>query len=44
MKTAFRLRFPSSQIEYWAKHYDYEGDDDKNKILPIAGAVNGEAI
>jgi hypothetical protein len=39
MKTAFRLRFPISQIENLAKHYDYEGDDDENKILPIAPTV-----
>ena len=39
MKTAFRLRFPISQIEYWAKHYDYQAVDDEKKFLPIARAV-----
>ena len=39
MKTAFRLRFPISKIEYWAKHYDYEANADERKIVPIARAV-----
>jgi hypothetical protein len=38
-RRAFRLRFPISKIEYWAKHYDYEANDDEKKIVPIARAV-----
>ena len=38
-ETAFQLRFPISQIEYWAKHYYYQAVDDEKKFLPIARAV-----
>ena len=39
MKTAFRLRFPISKIEYLGKRYDYEANDDEKKIVPIAPTV-----
>src|SRR5439155_14614238 len=39
MKTAFRLRFPISELRSWAKRYDYEDNEDEKEILPIAPAV-----
>jgi len=39
MKTAFRLRFPISELRSSAKRYDYEDNEDEKEILPIVPAV-----